>query len=247
MLSEERKNRINELIKRSEERGIFTYSNFISPTSVAEIKEFFRGVKIISFGGFEYAERQMLRFGDENEIAYEEDFPITLLKISLTGGKFASQITHRDVLGAVLNLGIERQKLGDIFINGNFSFVVAHKTVAPLILAELKSVGRNKVEVEEVFSLPQDLAPKKILKEFPISSNRADGVICKVFNLSREEGSNLCKSGFVTVNGKICEQAGKPIKSGETVAVKGFGKFTFLEEGGVSKKGKIYISVEIFN
>ena len=206
MLSEERKNRIKELIERSEGRGIYTYSDFLSPTSIAEIRDYFKGARITENGGANFAERRMLRFGSEEEISYREDFPISLLKITLTGGKFATAITHRDVLGAVINLGIERQKLGDIFVNGNTSYVVAHKTVAPLALSELNSIGRNKVTVEEIDALPDELAPKKEEKQFSLSSNRIDGIICKVFNLSREEGTNLCRNGVVAVNGKITEQ-----------------------------------------
>ena len=247
MLSEDRKNRIKELIERSYQRGIFTYSDFLSPTSVAEIIEYFRGEEITAFGGVDYAERKILRFGNSENFYSEKEFPITLIEIVLTGGKFATAITHRDVLGAILNLGIERQKLGDIFVNGNFAYVVAHSLVVPLILSELKKVGRNSVTVKVVDFFPEDVAPSKTEREFTVSSNRIDGIICKVFNLSRESGVNLCKSGLVSVNGKIIEQAGRSLNISETVAVKGYGKFTFLGESGISKKGKLYVTVEVFN
>ena len=245
MLSDDRKNRILELYQRSDARSIYTYSDFMSSTTIAEVKELVKR-EVVFFGGVEFAERKMARFGLEENVGYEENFPIKIIKVVLIGGKFASPLTHRDVLGATLNLGIDRQKLGDIFVNGQFSYIICDEKVAPLILSELSQIGRNKVEVEEVFSIPEEFAPKKEEREFPVSSNRADSIICKVFNLSRDDGSSLVKSGLVTINGKPLSQAGKGLQNGETVAVRGYGKFTFVGEGRTSAKGKIYIKVEIF-
>ncbi len=139
--------RIKELESRSFERGVFTFSDFLSPTSICEVTAVLKTGEYTLFGGVDYAERKMIRFGSTDDLGYEEPFPIIVLKITLQGGKFASPITHRDVLGAVLNLGIERQKLGDIFVNGTFCYVIADKTVAKLIVKELISIGRNRVKV----------------------------------------------------------------------------------------------------
>jgi RNA-binding protein YlmH len=246
MISEERKNRIKELIERSRSRGIFTFTDFLSPTSISEIAETFKGEKFQEFGGGDFCERKMLRFGDENDFGYSQPFPLSIIQVSLTGGKFATPITHRDVLGAVLNLGIERQKLGDMFINGTFAYIIAHENVAKLILSDLSFIGRNKVACQQISSLPETLAPKKQEREISVSSNRIDSVICKTFNLNREDGRDLCKNGFVTINGKGIEQAGRSLKPNEVVCVRGYGKFVFYKEEGKSKKGKTYIKVQVF-
>lgn len=243
MLSEERVKRIKELKNRSYDRGIFTFTDFMSPTSLAEAVTLLKKGEYTIFGGVEYAERKMIRFGSLEDFGYEEPFPITLLKVTLLGGKFATPITHRDVLGATLNLGIERQKLGDIFINAQFAYIIAEETVAVLIKEELKSIGKNKVSVEEIFALPSSLAPKTEEVEFSVASNRADAVVCKVFNLSRETGSALFEKGLVAVNGRIVDVSSKCLTMGDVVAVRGYGKFEFLKEDGFSKKGKLYVVV----
>ena len=244
-LSEKLK-RIKELESRSFERSIFTFSDFMSPTSLYEATTILKGGKYTVFGGVDFAERKMIRFGSIEELGYEEPFPIAVLKIALQGGKFASPITHRDVLGAVLNLGIERQKLGDIFINGTFCYVIADKTVAKLIIEELKSVGRNKVAVEEIDRVPIEFAPQKKEMEFSIASNRVDAVLCKVYSLSRETSSALFDKGLVAINCKPCESPSKPLKEGDVVTARGFGKLVFEGEGGFSKKGKLYVTVDVF-
>ena len=246
MLGEDRKNRIKELESRSFERGMFTFSDFLSPTSLFEATEMLKKGCFTVFGGVEYAERKMIRFGNSQDLGYEEEFPITILKITLVGGKFASPVTHRDVLGAIMGLGIERQKVGDIFVSGNFAYVISHETVAKLILLSLDSVGRNKVSVEEIDALPLDLAPKTTNQRFSVSSNRADAIICKVFNLPREDGKQLFLKQLVFINGKPIDNSSKPIREGETVTVRGYGKFAFIKEDGQSKKGKQYVEIEQF-
>ena len=243
---QEKIKRIKELESRSFERGIFTFSDFMSPTSLYEVTSILKGANYSVYGGVDFAERRMIRFGSTEELGYEEPFPIAVLEIELKGGKFASAITHRDVLGAVLNLGIERQKVGDIFVNGNFAYVISDGTVAKLILEELESVGRNKVLVKEVDAVPCELAPKKKQMEFSVSSNRADAVLCKVFGLSREDGVLLFEKGLVAINGKPCETPSKPLKDNDVITARGFGKMVFEGEGGTSKKGKLYVTVSVF-
>ncbi len=244
-LSEKLK-RIKELESRSFERGVYTFSDFMSPTSLYEATTILKRGEYTVFGGVDFAERKMIRFGNCDTLGYEEPFPITVLKITLQGGKFATLVSHRDVLGAVLNLGIERQKLGDIFINGVFCYVIADKTVAELVVEELTSIGRNKVLVETVDGVPEEFAPKKREMQFSIASNRVDAVLCKVYSMSRENSSALVAKGFVAINGKPCESPSKPLKSGDVVTARGFGKIVFEGEGGFSKKGKLYVTVSVF-
>ena len=246
MLSEERLKRIQELKNRSFERGIFTFTDFLNATAVMEVCSLCKKGEVTSFGGADFCERQMVRFGNPDELGYEESFPLAILEIKLTGGKYATKVTHRDVLGAVINLGIERQKLGDIFVNGEFIYLIVDEKVSKLILSDLTSVGRNRVEVKEIDALPSSLAPTLSEREFSVASNRVDAVICKVYNLSREECSELFQRGLVTVLGKVIDQPSKQLKEGDIVAVRGYGKFIFVGLGGISKKGKQYVTVQIY-
>ncbi len=239
-------NRINELYERSFSRNIFTFTDFLSPTKAEEVKRIVGERNVTFFGGSEFSERTMARFGDKDELGYEEEFPVKLLKLSTTAGKFAVPITHRDVLGATLNLGIERDKTGDIFIDGGNAYIFVHEDVATLIFAELKTISRNPVIVTEVDSLPQSLSPKTEEMEISVASNRVDAVISRLYNFSRDESSALFKSGFVTLNGKQLEKSEKPLKSGDIITVRGKGKFVFIFECGTSKKGKLYVKLSVY-
>lgn len=234
-------NRINELYERSFSRNIFTFTDFLSPTGIEEVKRLVDDRNVTFYGGSEFSERRMARFGNKDELGYEEKFPVKLLKISTTAGKFAVPITHRDVLGATLNLGIERDKTGDIFIDGKFAYIFVQKDVAPLILSELKTISRNPVILTEADSLSDSFHPKTEDTEISVTSNRADAMISRLYNLSRDESSALFKSGFVALNGKELGKSEKALKNGDVITVRGKGKFIFISECGKSKKGKLYV------
>ena len=239
-------NRIKELSKRSNIRGIYTYSDFLSPSEQAEVESLCRGEYFEFFGGAEFAERKIVRFGDPNEIVYEEDLPICVIEITVTNAKFTSPLTHRDYLGAILNLGIERDKLGDIFISSDSAYVVADKNIAEFLIDNLERVGHSPVKTSIALSIPNSLAPKIEEKDVVVQTNRVDAIISRVYNLSREIGSGLIADGRVSICGAVCSNSSKELKDGDVVSVRGFGKFVFLGEGGTSKKGKTYAHVGIY-
>lgn len=112
------KKRFLELAEKSYRQNIFTFTGFLSMAEQEALFEAMNTQKGYSFslwGGSEGCERQMARFGSPEELGYEELYPIETLKVSPLLEKFADNFTHRDFLGAVMNLGIDRSTVGDIF------------------------------------------------------------------------------------------------------------------------------------
>ena len=142
------KKRMIELSKKSYEHNIYTYTGFLS---LAEQDVFYSltneigGVPYELFGGSIDCERQMLRFGSADIMGYEEDFPIDCLLIAPIIEKFADDLNHRDFLGAIMNLGIERNTIGDIFIQGKSAYVFCVDRIAPFIVEHLDKVKHTNV------------------------------------------------------------------------------------------------------
>ena len=245
-MADDFENRINELYERSVNRGIFTFTDFLSPSKQAEAERIAGKNNVKFFGGSENCERVMARFGNEEELGYDEEFPIKIVKITVTAGKFATEITHRDVLGAVLNLGIDRNKTGDIIAMKNAAYIFVADTIAELVVNETKSVSRNPAKAEIADEIPEDARPKTEEREISVASNRADAVISRLYGMSREESLTKFKSGFVAINGKPCEKNEKSLSGGDVVTVRGNGKFVFIGEGGTSKKGKLYVKLKVY-
>ena len=112
------KKRMTELSKKAYYRGILTFSDFLDlneQTMLQSLSLKDTGVSVKLWGGYETAERQMAAFVPD-AFCCEEDYPLSCLRIQPLNRKFSDKLTHRDYLGAILNLGIDRSKIGDILM-----------------------------------------------------------------------------------------------------------------------------------
>jgi len=243
--------RLIELSNRAYQNNIYCFSDFLSLSQQevlyqAARDKAFAPIRYELFGGYENCERQMARFGSEADFGYEVDFPIKCIKVEPLAKKFAKEYTHRDYLGSLMSLGIDRKKFGDIFVDGMDAYMYVDDSTADYLLENFVSVGRNAVKCS--FSELPESYKKAALKEVTIqvASPRADAVIAKVYNLSRKDTIPYFTEKKVSVNGHIVENNDKLLAAGDTVSVRGFGKFNLINEGGLSKKGKFNLTVEVF-
>ncbi len=243
---EDLKNRINDLANRSYEKNVFVFSQFLNASELAEVSDSkIKFVEIVKSGAVDFAERKMLRFGNEN-FHGKAEFPISIIMISPISNKFADEITHRDCLGAIMNLGIVREKIGDIFVNGKNAFIIAEKKIAEYIIENLNKIKRNNIKCDIVESVPMSFAPKCELMRLSVSTPRIDSVVAKLFNLSRESSLELFREKKIFLDATVQESNSKLLVENQVVSVRGYGKFRFIGECGVSKKGKKYIELEKF-
>ena len=195
------------------------------------------------FGGMEYAERTVIRFGDPKELLYEEPFPIKLLRISPKAAKFAEDLSHRDYLGAIMNLGIERNQVGDILTVGDTAYVFVLEKIADYIVENLPKIKHTNVMVSVVDSLPDNVYLEVEYTECSVSSVRLDAILAKSLNMSRETAKDLILSEKVIANGKNIKKPEYEPDEKETIIVRGYGRIIF--EGSVreNKKGKTVILI----
>lgn len=245
------KNRLAELAQKAYSRNIYTYTPFLG---LAEQQAFYAVEREVSYagcameGGSPLCERKIIRFGDPG---YEEAYPIARIEVLPRAPKFAEKLTHRDFLGAVMNLGIERDMVGDIFVldgkqDKNGALFFCHETIADYIVGHLEQVRRTAVTCTRS---QEELAVERAEPErvsLTVSSPRADGVIAKVCHLSRQDSQELFRMGRIFVNGIATENESLHLKEGDAVTVRGFGKFIFYGQSGVSKKGKERVEVGVF-
>ena len=173
--------RIQDLAEQCYHRDVPSHTEFLT---LAEQDLFYRtvnkipGVRYVLSGGYEAAERKAALFLP----SYAEDgdasmLPIAVVRISPLNEKFADALSHRDFLGSLMNLGVERYKLGDILIDGNQAYLICMADMADYICAELKKVRHTSVYCEVEAGLPEELTePKTERKEGSVASVRLDAV-----------------------------------------------------------------------
>ncbi len=246
MNEEERqwKNRFTELASRAYTGARYTFTDFLS---LAEIQYLYAAEKEIGYagitlwGGFEGAERQIARFG---ACPYEEDFPIACLKISPAHKKFAEPLTHRDYLGALLNLGVERSTLGDVVIAGEEAYCYCVSRMATFISEGLTRVRHTEVKCERSECAAVFEKKEKTSETFFLSSPRADCAVAAVYRLSRGDAEAYFEAERVFVNGRLCTRCSRELQAGDGVAVRGKGRFVFAEISGESRKGRLRCRIE---
>ena len=243
------KKRLMELAEKSSRQGIFTFTQFLSLSEQDvfwQVKKDVEYAGFTLFGGTERAERVVIRFGDPEELGYEVEFPVKCIHIMPLLPKFADSLSHRDFLGAIMNLGIERSTIGDILVGEKEAYVFCLEQVLGFICDNLDKIKHTNVKCVVADSAAQIAEEEPEVKKVQVSSLRADAMIAKVYNRSRSECLELFQSGRVFIDGRLCENNSRILKSGETVNARGYGKFVLSGEPGVTKKGKVSAEVLVY-
>lgn len=235
-----------DLAERSRSRGIYTRTVFLSEGEAALLTRAALAQRSHFHGGYPEAERRVAVFGEEEELFYPWESDLAILKIAPKDPKFADTFTHRDFLGAVMNLGIEREVLGDLLVSENAGYLICLAQMAPFLCENLNRVKHTAVSCTLCESLPETAFPKWEEKSVICPSARADALISAVWNLSRAEGKALVEKEKVSVFGTILQNPAREIKEGERVSVRGYGRFYFDGEERKTKSGKGRMKIRLF-
>lgn len=243
------KKRLLELAEKSYDRNIYTYTPFLSLMQQQVFHAIADEVSYAGYmmeGGASVCERKIIRFGTPENLGYEEPFPIVCLKMQPVMEKFADNLTHRDFLGAIMNLGIERSTIGDIFVQEKSGILFCQESIAPYLLENLHQVKHTNIKcaITEDTAVLRNAEPNEVM--ITVSSIRIDSVIAKLYHISRSQSLDLFHSGRIFVNGIITENNSYQLKKDDAVTVRGYGKFIYYGLSGETKKGKARISVGMF-
>lgn len=239
------KKRFLDLANKAYSRDISVFSNFLGLSELSiyyDISKELSFVKSELFGGTEFSERKIIRFGN-----LDTDFPISCIHITPTLKKFSDQLNHRDFLGALINLGIKRETLGDIIVKDNEAFVLCLNSIAEYIVQNLTRVKHTVIKCSITASLPDNSYINLIEKELNVASLRLDAIIGEVFKLSRSQAQLAIREKRVFVNGRQNENNSYNVKEGDTISVRGFGKFIFGNEIRTTKKGRYFVTCKLFS
>lgn len=236
--------RFLELNNRAEKSCKYVYTDFLSPSETSILLSLNLN-NVMLFGGSEGCERQIARFGNAESIGYELPFPISCIRVDLPKSGPLPELTHRDYLGSLMGLGIERSTIGDIICCENCAYIFTTEKISEYIISELNTVGKFSVHCEQS-ELPENTVLYEVQhKEINIASYRADCIISAVYNMSRTKSEAVFMADQVFKNGKICKKSDM-LETGDTVSVRHKGKFRITEECGYSKKGRLFIGIDIY-
>ncbi len=240
-------NHLKDLSQRAERTNRFTFTGFLGLDEQSILKQNERELcKFTLFGGMDGCERAVVRFGSVDDFGYEESFSIVCLKAEPVLEKFADTLTHRDYLGAMMNLGIERRNIGDIVVRDSSAYIFLLDTMCEYVTQNLTKVKHTTIKCTAVKNVPDGELFKLETHSISVASMRLDCIIAAVFDLSRNQCDQLFAAQKIFVNGRLCENTSHISKTDDVISVRGYGRFILGEKGGVSRKGRQYIEIKRF-
>ena len=238
------KKRIGELRKRAEFSYRTEYTDFLTLSEIETAKTVLSGCNHRFFGGMEDTERQMLCIAHDDIEITDASFPITGIVVTPKSVKFSEDFSHRDVLGSVLGLGLQRDVIGDIFIREKEAYILCTESISDYILDNLSKIRHTNVLCTK--RVAEETSFKKEFKivERTVSAIRLDTICAAGFGLSRSSVANAISAGKVFINGREVLSPSNNVKESDVISFRGEGKARLKEIGGTTKKGRISVTLE---
>lgn len=222
-------------------KGLARFTRFLDPAQIQTASRIARqeGAYLSAWGGYDQAERAICCFYADDEPAREE-YPLVCLRSSYPT-RFSS-LSHRDLLGAFMSLGLTRDCLGDIIIVDDVVYLFTTDATSGFIASGLTSAGRAPLDFVQLDSLPVIPAPKGETFSAVISSMRLDAVLAAAYRLSRSEAAELIRSGQVKVDHIPCERIDLQLIEGTLLSLRGQGRVRLEAINGLTRKQRIGVT-----
>lgn len=225
--------KLQDKIKHCKNRNKIVNTEFLNLHQKKLIQNKLNELKIKNYifhGGFDEAENQALIIYPEKlteEIVRNAiNDIINVIKITLPN-ELVGEYEHRDYLSAVMRLGLERERIGDIIVYKTEAYIIALKENAQYIADSLKEFTRFKKSQIEIIDVNDIKAktPELMPVEIHVSSNRLDSIVSEIARTSRSKAEELIKNEKVSINCKYEYKSSKTVNIGDIIIVGGSGKY----------------------
>ncbi|WP_300348751.1 YlmH/Sll1252 family protein [Clostridium sp.] len=224
-------------LARTRNITIFT-DEFYTPDVWSTLEEInFLGVTVESFGVFKEGERRVIAFNKEE---YDE-YPISLLKIQCNT-KF-SKLEHKDYLGSIMALGINRNKIGDLILKEDGCYVAVHHSIIDFLFINLNKIKNLNCKCELIYNLEDIPKPSYEEKNIIVTSKRLDCIVAALGNMSRSKSLDIITSGSVLLDYRVTKDKSKEICEKSRLTIRGLGKFKISNIFGTTKSGRLKLTV----
>jgi len=247
-MNEELLRRAMDLDRQCTKSASVTATGFLTPAEQHALRAWAHLAenRLLLHGGVPGAERQAAFFLPDwmEEDAFD---PAEHLRAIACVARFGAP-GHRDWLGALLGLGVARDRLGDILVDGERAYILCLPTVEQFLLLNLEKVGRWGVRAEPV-PLPElpEVRRETRTERFTVSSPRLDAVCAGAFRLSRGKAAEAIAQGLVSRDYAPCLKPDTPVAAGDILSLRGRGKARVADIAAEpTRKGRVFVTVEVY-
>lgn len=257
-LSKEQKSEEKILIAKAmdkykfvEARNRFQNTDFLNlaeQMTLDKIIEMRRINNYIYWGGYEDAERKMLVFlPDDFEVDLKNvyDQCMCILRIDLPKEQYG-EYEHKTYLGALMKLGLKREKIGDIIVRHDGADIIISREIEKFLkmnISDLTRFHKANIEIVPIDELKY-VEPKKEIVKINVSSMRLDCLVAELARCSRNKAMEYIEQERVFVNFKEEIVGARQVQEDSYITIRGKGRFKILKIVGNTRKGRISVEIE---
>ena len=236
-------------MERCRSRSVPCATQFLSPAQRAALEPLLAASdhpKHLFWGGYEGAERTVCAFLPDwlepDDFVNDPDGPLGAVEASFPAD---ADLTHRDLLGGLMGIGLTRERVGDILMLEGRAQIAALREAVPIIVSQFEQAGRYRLKLRPIPLSELAPAPAEVKTiHDTVSTLRLDAVLAAGFSLSRGRAAEAISAGRVSLNHRECLKGDRPVAQGDVLTCRGLGKCVLKTVGGQSRKGRIIIELE---
>jgi len=240
------------IVKKIADKAAYVSKNYIPATTefinpyVAELSLPIINnldIKVEIFPSYLHCERKVLILLPE--FFEHQDISEFIVGLRIKNKSKFKILSHKDYLGSIMSLGIDRNKTGDIYVYEDYADIIVHNDISDYIIYNLEMIGRNKIEIEKIdIDRVHFKEQEHILLSINSSSMRIDNIVKHLINKSREIASDLVKSGSVKINWQVVDKVSVIVEEGNLISISKYGRFKVSKWMGITKSGKNKIEIK---
>jgi len=244
-------NRLEDLSRKAMAMHWMTHTDFLDLHQFSLAKSYLSksGMYHQTYGGYDLAERVLFFLyptDDFNNHNYDYNQHVVYIRIQLPAIVNGKVPNHRDYLGALMSLGIERKLIGDLLVDEQGMSLICMATIGDFIMDQIVSIGRNKVHLKKITKADFELSNKQSYNHIKgtVASLRLDNILKLGTGLSRLNSVDYIQSGRVFINGKEVTQISMIVKVKDMISIRGIGKIRLESIGKTTKKNRIAVQID---
>lgn len=226
---------LKDLQRRRDIRGIHTESWFLNEEEQAEAMLKFPPSDQIRYdGGYADARKKKVIFPRD----LEDDFSDIVCIAAQVDLRFR-KIGHRDILGSLMALQIDRHSIGDLFLEDEKSLAVIYtdSRMARFLIDNYHSIANLNVSFSETDPVIPQRKQEEIIVN--VAALRMDCITAALAHTSRENAKEMIRQGKVMVNHRLLEKTDALCNNNCTISIRGIGRFTYISERGLTRKNRV--------
>ncbi len=225
--------------------GKIVLTKFLNLEEIKEINSLNKdGLKVYLNGGYDAAERMRAIV----QLSYYEPPTATDFKIAIYHSEYNENygtIGHRNVLGSIMSLGIERNTFGDIYLKNQDIYLFVAEEIEKYLFSNFPLICHQQLTFTKTSEFQDFSSSDMVKKSIQVSSMRLDVILARTMNVSRNDASEIIKAGNVAIHHLECKNIDHLCHLGDIISIRKFGRITIIDNTKTTRKNRLVLEVGV--